>query len=227
MAVEQRYEMLYGPELQKQIKAKPLAWVPLGILEKHGDHLPWGLDTLKAHGVCRFLAEWLGGVVLPGLYVAGVHSPWDENPEKARQRQADVGDFYLRESTLEMLLRDLISGLSNIGFRMIVLYSGHYEELQRQLLRKIADEAGKEYDVEVIPFTELSFFGVGDHAGKWETSIYMAIGGEVRFEAIKDESKGRKGYWKPDTDPRQADREFGEQALEAILRYFEGVVGRK
>lgn len=225
MEVERRYEMLYGEELQERIRERPLAWVPMGILEKHGAHLPWGLDTLKAHGVCLFLAKQLGGVVLPALHVAGVHEAWDEDPKKNLQLQAEVGDFYIRESTFEMLLRDIVAGLSNIGFKMIVLYSGHYPPLQEQLVRKIADKAEKQYDVEVVPFTELALFGAGDHAGKWETSIYMAVGGEVRFEAIRDDLEGQVGHWSG-TNPKEGSREFGQQALEAILQHFQGLIGR-
>ena len=49
---ERRYERLYGEELFDRIRERPLAWLPLGILEHHGAHLPWGLDGLKAHAVC-------------------------------------------------------------------------------------------------------------------------------------------------------------------------------
>ena len=223
MEVERRYEMLYGGQLQELIADKALAWVPLGILEKHSDHLPWGLDTLKAHGICMFLAKRLGGIVLPGVYVAGVHEAWDNDPQRNRQLQAQVGDFYLGQSTLEMLLGDIIAGLSNIGFKMIVLYSGHYPPLQERLLRQVADQAEKQHSVHVVPFSEPALFGVGDHAGKWETSLYMALAGEVKLEAIRDDVEGQWGHWHSN-NPREASREFGQQALEAILKHFQSVV---
>ncbi len=56
---ERRYEWLYGDELFDLIDEQPLAWLPLGILEKHGGHRPWGLDGLKAHAVCTRLATEL------------------------------------------------------------------------------------------------------------------------------------------------------------------------
>jgi len=34
---ERRWEMLYGREFYVLLKKRPLAWLPLGILEKHGD----------------------------------------------------------------------------------------------------------------------------------------------------------------------------------------------
>jgi hypothetical protein len=37
---ERRYEQLYGDELFALMRERPLAWLPLGILEHHGGHLP-------------------------------------------------------------------------------------------------------------------------------------------------------------------------------------------
>ena len=34
--LELRYERLYGDELFERIDERPLAWLPLGILEHHG-----------------------------------------------------------------------------------------------------------------------------------------------------------------------------------------------
>src|SRR5262245_31885742 len=75
---EPRHELLYGEELFDRIRERPLAWLPLGILEHHGEHLPWGLDGLKAHAVCLRLAARLGGVVLPPNHFAGIHGSEEE-----------------------------------------------------------------------------------------------------------------------------------------------------
>jgi len=227
MAVERRYEMLYGGGLQQRIRERPLAWVPLGILEKHGEHLPWGLDGLKAHGVCLFLAQRIGGVVLPAIHVAGVHEPWVQDPRKERQLQAQVGDFYIRAATFRMLLEDIIRGLSNIGFKAIVLYSGHYPVLQEQLLCEIAETASKEQGVAVIGFTEHLLFDDGDHSGKWETSLYMALGGEVRLDRADERQVGQWGYWHDNnSSPMLASREFGEEKLNVMLEHFRAFIGK-
>ncbi len=97
---ERRYEHLYGAELFDLIQERPLAWLPLGILEKHGWHLPWGLDGLKAHAVCLRLAKKFGGVVLPAIHLASVHGNRREADENEfRSRHAAVGDFLYREET--------------------------------------------------------------------------------------------------------------------------------
>ena len=47
----------------------PIAWVPLGALEYHADHLPNGTDGITGQGLLVAAAERLGGVVLPWSYV--------------------------------------------------------------------------------------------------------------------------------------------------------------
>ncbi|HZG56812.1 creatininase family protein [Paenibacillus sp.] len=47
---------------------RSVAYLPLGILEWHGLHNPYGLDGLKAEGFAKRLAGEIGGVVMPTLY---------------------------------------------------------------------------------------------------------------------------------------------------------------
>lgn len=220
---ERRFELLYGPELKDLIKEKPLAWVPLGILEKHGDHLPWGLDGVKAHGVCLHMARELGGVVLPANHFAGVHEAWDDDPQRARALQAKVGDFYLSPKTFEMFLCDLLDGLVMIGFSTIVLYSGHYPTLQRDILTRVAKDASEKLNTRIIPFTEIDFFGDGDHAGMYETSLHMALGGEVRLDNVHENQRGQWGQWHGET-PMNASSEFGMQCLEKLFQHFSDII---
>ena len=66
-ASERRYERLRPAELRALAEAAPLAYVPLGPLEFHGEHLPTGVDLFEAHGLCLRAASQSGGVVLPPL----------------------------------------------------------------------------------------------------------------------------------------------------------------
>ena len=64
-----RYEEMLPAEFLDAMDRMPVCIVPLGLLEWHADHLPLGLDGLKAHGICLRIAEKLdGGVVLPPVY---------------------------------------------------------------------------------------------------------------------------------------------------------------
>lgn len=222
--IERRYEHLYGAEHQERIAERPIAWVALGPLEKHGEHLPWGLDASKAYAQCTRLAERFGGVVLPPIHVAGIHDPWHKDPAVEKKMQAEVGDWYLRYETLRMFTEDMIDGLANIGFKLIVLNSGHYPDVQGKLLREVAAKKQPTCPARIVAFDECEAGIVIDHAGTYETAAYMALCGEARLDRVKDEQKNKIGYWREQTPPTAATKEFGLECMKKIEAYFEKVI---
>jgi creatinine amidohydrolase len=219
---ERRYEYLYGEELFELIRERPLAWLPLGILEKHGGHLPWGLDGLKAHAVCMRLAERCGGVVLPASHLAGIHGNCEDTDEADfRRRHAAIGDLLYREQSFRTFLHETFDGLANLGFHVIVAYTGHYPAVQTRHLKEVAEEFTATGRATVIPFWEPLACGDGDHGGRWETSIYLALAPEqVRLDALRDERTGQSGYYRGQDVRSHASATFGEQALAQIEAYL-------
>ncbi|HUU27686.1 MAG TPA: creatininase family protein [archaeon] len=227
--IERRYAMLYGDELYELIKERPLSWLPLGILEKHGAHLPWGLDGLKAYEVCLYLSERLGGVVLPANHLTGVHGDRreDQTETEFREFHRSVGDFMYREQTFRAFLDETFEGLSNIGFKVIVAYTGHYPEIQTIILREAAEAYTATGRATVIPFWEPLACGGGDHGGKWETSIYMALVPDgVRLDAIRDEKTGKAGYYRGQPVLKDTSLDLGRKALGMIEAYLTREVDR-
>ncbi len=219
---ERRYEWLYGDELPLLIAERPLAWVPLGILEEHGEHLPWGLDGLKAHAVCVRLSEALQGVVLPASHLAGIHGDPSTGREAAwRQGAAAAGDMLYTEAVFRDHLRETFHGLANLGFRAIVAYTGHYPTAQTDALAAVAAECS-DTRVTVVPFWEpLACGGGGDHGGKWETSIFMALRpGRARLSAVADRSTGEAGHYRGQRVRETASVALGEWALRRIEEYL-------
>lgn len=219
---ERRWEMLYGREFYSLLNERPLAWLPLGILEKHGDHLPWGLDGMKAHAVCLRMADEFGGIVLPAQQLAGVHGDRKSEDEQAfRLAHREVGDFMFREQTFRLWLRENLDGLENIGFKVIVAYTGHYPEAQTRIVRQVAEEFNSSGKVTVIPFWEPLACGEGDHGGKWESSLFMALqSGGLRLFDVREDDTGRDGFYRGTPVREQASREFGEAALKMIQNYL-------
>lgn len=63
--------------------------------------------------------------------------------------------------------------------------------------------------------------GDGDHGGKWETSIYLALAPEaVRLNAVRDEHTGQPGYYRGQDVGSHASVPFGEKALAQIETYL-------
>lgn len=64
-----RWEYLTPPEFKKLVKEEQICILPLGILERHGEHLPYGTDGLSVHAIACRAAELEPCVVFPHLLV--------------------------------------------------------------------------------------------------------------------------------------------------------------
>jgi creatinine amidohydrolase len=60
------WEHLTSPEFAAAVETSGgVCLVPLGVIEKHGDHLPLGQDVIYIHDVCSLAAEREPAVVSP------------------------------------------------------------------------------------------------------------------------------------------------------------------
>ena len=55
-------------QLQAAARAFPVVYVPFGLIEWHGRHLPLGNDAIKSHAFLVKTALQAGGVVYPPVY---------------------------------------------------------------------------------------------------------------------------------------------------------------
>ena len=63
-----RYEEMLPHEIVKRRKKFPAAFIGLGGLEWHGEHLGVGNDALKAEKLCELAAARSGGFAFPTLW---------------------------------------------------------------------------------------------------------------------------------------------------------------
>jgi creatinine amidohydrolase len=167
-------ELMSPAELDGALAATPVVYLPLGTLEFHGPHLPIGLDALTAHGVCMGAAQSVGGVVLPPVYqgTGGGHSAY---PWTIMMSSADS----IRSHLEQTLIR-----LESMGFRLAVVFTGHFADEQLELI----DQLARDWDAE--PGRDLELFATAvnrcpasprppDHAGAFETSLLHALHPEL------------------------------------------------
>ena len=166
-----RYELMLGREATQQIEEHPVAYLPIGCLERHGDHLPMGLDIIKAHQICCITAQAIGGIVFPAHFYAGIHRLKDA----MRRRLANERGNLYTDGTAEENLMEIIDQIALMGIKVLVLYSGHYPVSQREMIKEIADKYNGEESISVIPITEMDCLGEGDHAGICETSFMLYL----------------------------------------------------
>ncbi len=222
--MEQRFEYLFGSELNQAITQCPIAWVSLGPLERHGEHLPWGLDTFKANAQNAHLAKRFGGVILPPIHIAGIHTPFNPDRATARKMQRDINDFYLREETLRMLVEDLIDGLDLIGFKIIILNSGHFPNYQGKVVKEVVRNFKPENGATAIAFDEQDVIPRIDHGGTYETSMMLVLGFETRLHNIRPEHADKLGHFNSRTPPSEASIEKGQTWLDQITDHFNKIL---
>jgi len=156
-------------------------------------YIPWG--ALEWHGEHLPLGQDIGGVVHPPIYIGH-----------------------------KKLAIELLQQLERNGFKIIVILMGHYGKNHVKIIK----EAIKEYflkggkckiiaEPEYVFAEDLGYHG--DHAAKWETSIFWYLYPSlIHIEKLpKDISIKLKGVW--GEDPRiYASKEIGEKVVRIIVR---------
>jgi creatinine amidohydrolase len=227
--VERRWEKIYGNELFRLIEERPLAWLSVGVIECHGEHLPWGLDADKAHLICLRMADRFGGVVLPVNHMAGIHGDRrpDQSEEDFRRASRRAADMMYTEEYFRRFLNETFDGLANLGFQVIVAYSGHWPSIQAEILQEQADRFNAGGRATVIPFGEIMACGMVDHGAKYEGSMWAAlVPGGVRLDSIVDYSTGKKGWYRGQEIRSHISPEFGEEVLAMIEEYLKAEIDR-
>jgi creatinine amidohydrolase len=104
-------------------KSGGLCIIPLGCLEKHGQHLPVGTDYFEAMTVVERAAREEEVVIFPvGAWLGEVscfHS--FKNPKESRLR----GCIGLKPSTVLTVLEELCDEIARNGFRKILIVNSH------------------------------------------------------------------------------------------------------
>ena len=155
LAAEVQMQFMRPGQLEAAGRKFPVVYVPFGLIEWHGRHLPLGNDAIKAHAFLVKCAEKFGGVVYPPVYFhAGFH-----------------------QEHLVPMLTDLFTRLKKTGFRVILGVSGHNIREQIDMIDKALAPVIADGTVAGKGFWEMTLSegpeSNSDHAAKWETSNMM------------------------------------------------------
>jgi creatinine amidohydrolase len=187
-AIERRYERLRPAELRALAEEAPLAYVPLGPLEFHGEHLPTGVDWFEAHALCLRAAARSGGVVLPPMYFASgaLDLPFT---------------LSFTPKLVHSCIRATIGQLVTRGYRAIVVLTGHGPLDLNHMIKRACAEAEAEhrglaaYGLCWIELNAARLTGpetgdpsTVDHAARIETSWMLELEPDlVRLDALADD----------------------------------------
>ena len=218
----------------RAVQKMPVFFVPTGLLEWHGDHLPLGLDALKAYSICLKTAEKLkGGLVLPPNFFG--------RPGYSRY----TGTMTYSEACMDLLFTEMLGQLKKLGAKVIVILTGHYGPCQVDFVKRVSDYYMRENpDIKILAQPEYEDISVdseipSDHAGKWETSMFWFLYPELtHMEKFSMQTAAKKRYdnppndfykeeeewiWKEDLS-KAASRELGEKVVEAICDSLAGKI---
>ncbi len=221
------YTELLPHEFRRRLAEKPVAYLPLGTLEWHGEHLPLGADAIQSDGLMTVCAQQLGGIVMPPIYLG---------PDQAVPAEGGkmlYGMDFFQQPLPHQQLPGSCYWVSPGFFRTLV--DAILVQLKRAGFRAVfADGHGPSRDswVQDIPEREKRFglrlFGVTadiqeawksqiDHAGRNETSLMM----HYRPELVDlSQLSPDRAVWPQAVlgeDPRLATPDFGRECMEASL----------
>lgn len=237
------YSDLTPEEFTERLEKCPVAYLPLGTLEWHGNHLPLGSDGLQSEGFFRKLAAEAGGIVLPKLFIGpdgydtliagkeyyGMDCGIVFSDQCRYEIQQLKGSAYwVPDSTFDMMMNGIMKQLARAGFRIVVAH-GHGPSTN--YIASHSGEFREKYNLTVIncwgdDTDELCL--MCDHAGANETSIMIYFHPElVNMKNLPADPDvwplGMLGK-----DPRTAaSREKGRKIVEFEVKKMEAVLQKE
>lgn len=182
------WEKLTAIQFEKAVEGcSGVCLLPIGVIEKHGDHLPLGQDIIYIHDVCSLAAKEETAMVFPHYYFGQIleakHVPG---------AIAVSGELQLR------LLEEICDEIGRNGFEKIIIVNGHGgNNNMLPFFCQLTLDKRKDYMVYLSrvegPAREVADMmeAVNDgHAGEKETSAMVYLHPElVRLEDYSDYGK--------------------------------------
>ena len=109
-----QWEALTGGEFEEAVRETGVCVVAMGVVERHGPHLPLGTDFLNGHKICCLAAEKEPAVVFPPFYFGQIY-----------EARCFPGTLNLRPTLLLDLILDVFDEIGRNGFEKIVIYNAH------------------------------------------------------------------------------------------------------
>ena len=186
-----RWEELTAPDFVRAVeRSGGTVVVPLGIVEKHGPHLPLGTDLLDAREVALRAVKKEYSIVFPPYYFGQIF-----------EAKHQPGTLAYSERLVFDLLQETLDEISRNGVKKIVLVNGHGGNnaflqyfCQSQLARRRdyavylfqpARDAEADARVKALRKTTMEM-----HAGEVETSTVLAHRPELAHPERAGEQSG-------------------------------------
>lgn len=236
-----QWRNLVPQEFERMVHEGAVCVVPMGSLERHGEHIPFGCDLDVAESIAIQAAERTPAVVFPGYFLAQVH-----------EAACFTGTVNLPQALAIEVLAHVLDGIAANGFRKIAILNGHggnrhfldyfcmsqLDQPRDYVLYVIDSEAAMTAEEKQTMHQLWESAELG-HACELETSIYMACrpglvrldlaGSEPvhalhRLDHLRQNGIHNAHWWYADYpqnvlgSPYLATQEKGEAAVELIVQ---------
>jgi|TARA_B110000914_G_scaffold209171_1_gene207261 creatinine amidohydrolase len=223
-----KYSELLPHEFRKRISDRAIAYLPLGTLEWHGEHMALGSDAIQSEGLMEVSARRFGGVVMPPIHLGPDRITTVKNGEvligmdsadsTTPPRQLDGSCYWLPKNVFSLMIDSILVQLKRAGFKA-VFADGHgpsrsswTEELKDRELR---------FGLKLLGVTEeiqnKGWMCQVDHAGRNETSIMMNFRDDLVDLSRLSEDRSELPQGVGGIDPRDATSEYGKECIEKSL----------
>ena len=172
-----RLEELTAPDFIKAVeKSSKTCIIPIGVMEKHGPHLPLGTDLYMAREYAGRAAEQEYTVVFPWYYFSQIN--------EARHQP---GTISYSPELIWKILQETLDELNRNGFEKIIIVNGHggnnaflnyfgmaqLSEPRNYSLYWFRPESNRETEQKATQLTQPDKYD--SHAGNSETSEMAAV----------------------------------------------------
>lgn len=178
-----QWEQLTSPDFARMAEETRVCVVSMGVLEKHGEHLPLGTDFLNGHKIACLATERESAVVFPYFYFGQIF-----------EARCFPGTIAINPKLLIELIEEVFDEIARNGFNKIIVYNWHGGNWNLlKFINQCALWERKKYNVylymeNVVDDVMQVVCTPMGHACEWETSVTLSHAPElVRMDKIPEE----------------------------------------
>ena len=223
-----RYAELLPHEFRPRLAARRIAYLPLGTLEWHGEHLPFGSDGIISEGLMCQCARQFGGIVMPPIHLGPDRAALQEDGRHLQgmdyadvttpPRQLDGSCYWVSQGVFQALIDAILAQLKRAGFKG-VFADGHGPS-RNSWTANLAERQAR-FGLQLFGVTDQwrqGWQSQMDHAARNETSLVMAVRPELVDLGQLDEERSVWPQGVGGEDPRDSTAEYGEECLSTSLQ---------
>ena len=109
-----QWENMTAQDFASAVREMGVCVIAMGVVEKHGEHLPLGTDFLNGHRVACLAAEKEPAIVFPPFYFGQIY-----------EARCYPGTITLKPTLLIQVIQGVLDEIGRNGFEKVILYNAH------------------------------------------------------------------------------------------------------